>query len=313
MASPALIGAVLSFAVVGYYAYCYYVLSQPEVSGDGFYMRRMAFTDKPVSPPYCWRPLHAFMARIAGFRALAVSSSLATCAVVYGYAGGGWTGLAVLAAFLGTQQIIAFNILCPEYGESTGHLWFILSLWLLSLGSPWAVLPMIAAMITRESLGATLMLVSLFSLPWAAVPVAAAGAAAYFFRREDRVNRHPLVEAGAVATLRRWLTVKKGAAFHYAHTVQSLRGVPWVVPFGWGGVSAHGHALLLGFVPLFLFGLPASGQSRQLAYGFGLLIPFLAAVPAEWQWLVAGTCWFWPTGNIAVFDESGGESFGHTA
>ena len=302
--------ALLGLTTVSVLAFWHWFFSQqePGLSGDTWYMRQFAFTDKPVSPPYCWRPLLPVLARVVGFRAVTYAALLATPFVIYGYAGGGRPGLACALIYLGGSHMFRFNVRCPEYVEGLGQLLMIGALWAMQAQSPlvWPLLVLCA--LCRETITAALTPLALLTNPAWIVPLAAGSAVAYFGRKEATENIHPLVEPGGVrATVRRWIRSKGEGVASFAHVIQPLRAAPIAVPFVWNEVGDYARLGLLGFIPIWLLAIPASGQSRIMCYGFGLLIPFVAVVPEPWLWLVVGAGWFWPV-DVRVFDETGGES-----
>jgi len=304
---PSLLAVVLVF--LGFGAFWHwdevYADQKDTVSGDGYYIRRMAFTGKPVSKPYCWRPLYPFLARYFGFRPVSYVCMAGAVCMIYLLAGGGWAGAALAIGFFGNICIGRFAFRCPDYCDALGQLLFVSSLYALAHHSLW-IIPLAAlCAITRENLGATVGLLSLPIQPLAFPAALVAGLLAYHLRREDFANVHPLVDKTAYETLLRWTKAKKDGLFHWAHTIQPLRALPFVIPFGWSGTSPDARWLLAGFIPLFLFAVPASGQSRMLVYGYGLCVPFAAACGLQWVWVVALLQWFWPI-DLAAFDEGGG-------
>lgn len=299
--------------VLGFGAFWHWdeVYADPKdsVSGDGYYIRRMAFAHgKPVSKPYCWRPLYPFLARYFGFRPVSYVCMLGATGMVYLLAGSGWAGAALAIGFFGNIHIGRFAFRCPDYCDALGHFLFLASIYAMLHHSLWLIPLAALSGLTRENLGATVGLLSLLFQPWAFVAALAACLLAYHLRREDHVNVHPLVKATAYDTLAYWVKAKKDGVLHWAHTVQPLRALPFWLPFGWGGASGDARLLLLGFVPIFAFALPASGQSRMLCYGFGLCVPVVAACGIEWVWVAGLLQWFWPI-DFGAFDEGGGISW----
>lgn len=280
-----------------------------ELSGDTWYMRQFAYTDDPVSAPYCWRPLVPMLARVLGFVPLSYAANMATCAVIYFFVGGGWVGFACVLMFLGNRNMFPFNIKNPEYSESVGQLLFISSLWAMSTGSPliWPLL--LLAALCRETIAAALGLIALFVNPLFIFPLALGAAVSYLSRKENKQNRHPLVEETVYGTVKRWAKIKSWRSLHWAHIIQPLRGFAFAVPFVWNGVGDFTRLALVGFIPIWLLALPASGQSRIIGYGFGLLIPFIAVLPVEWVWFFVLISWFWPF-EFSMYNESGGQTFG---
>lgn len=280
------------------------------MSGDKWYMRHMAFTDLPVSPPYCWRPLVPYLARWFGFKPVSYAASLATVVVVYYWVGGGWRGFLVAMIFVGNVHILPFNVRCPEYAESVGQLLMISSVWAVSANSPLAWPLLLLSALCRETLAGALGAICLFWNPWLLLPIAAGSAASWFGRREDKVNRHPLIEDTAHETVLRWAKHKSYGMLSYAHVVQPLRGLAFAVPFMWDRVGDFARLGLAGLVPIWLSAIPATGQTRIMCYGFALIAPFAAALPIEWLWVCALANWFWPV-DLWAFDETGGQkSFG---
>lgn len=282
-----------------------YADQKTTVSGDGYYIRRMAFTRKPVSKPYCWRPLYPLLARYFGFRPISYLFMAGAVFMVYLLAGGGWAGSALAIGFFGNICIGRFAFRCPDYCDSLGQFLFLASLYALLHGSLWVVPLAALCALTRENLGATIGLLSLPFQPLAFVAALAAGLLAYHVRREDFENVHPLVEKTAYETLVRWTKAKKDGVLHWAHTVAPLRLLPFLIPFGWERAPTGAGWLLAGFIPLFFFAIPASGQSRMLCYGYGLCVPFAAVIGIEWIWVACLLQWFWPI-DISTFDEGGG-------
>lgn len=302
-----LFAVIAVFLGFGFFWHWDEVYADPKltVSGDGYYIRRMAFANKPVSKPYCWRPLYPFLARYFGFRPVSYVCMAGAVFMVYLLAGKGWAGAALAIGFFGNICIGRFAFRCPDYCDSLGQFLFLASLYAMLQGSLW-IIPLAAlCALTRENLGATVGLLSLYFQPWAFVAALLAGLLAYHLRREDYENVHPLVEKTSYETLVRWIKAKKEGVLHWAHTIQPLRGLPLLIPFGWSGATLDARFLLIGFVPIFFFALPASGQSRMLAYGFGLCVPFAAACGIECIWVAALLQWFWPF-DLQAFDEGGG-------
>jgi hypothetical protein len=297
--------------VTAYYVWLYRCAVPPDISGDKWYMRNLAFTDLATSPPYCWRPLLPTLARIVGFAPVSYLAVAATPIIVYYYVGGDWVGCACAVAFIGNRYIHAFNIKNPEYVEGLGQLLFISSLWAMSIGSPLAWPLFLLAALCRETLTAALGLIALFWNPWLLIPLVVGAGASYLTRREhkDTVGRHPLVEGTVYDTIKRWAGVKHALVFHWAHTVQPLRGLAFAVPFVWWGVGDFARLSLVGCAAIWLLAVPASGQSRIMCYTFGILIPFVAALPIEWVWVFCLLSWFWPF-DFSVYDETGGTTFG---
>lgn len=305
------VAVIATTIVVWLYLYwTFHVAMEPDVNGDAWYMRRAAFTDNPVSPPYCWRPLLPWLARWLGFGPVTQGATLLTPLALYGYLGGGWNAAAMAIAFVGIRPIFAFNVKNQEYAEGLGHLLFVLALWGMRDGTWWAVPAVLAATLCREALGAALAVIAILWAPLMLLPIGAAGALAYFTRREDKANRHPLVESTSYGTFVRWAKVKRDLGLHFAHTLQTTRLLGFSVPFVWHDVSAYARLGLAGILGLGFFAIPASGQSRHYGYAFALLAPFAASLGGEWCWLHALVCWFWPY-DYACYNESGGTTFGY--
>lgn len=279
------------------------------VSGDGYYIRRQAFTRNPVSKPYCWRPLYPFLARHFGFRPVSYVFMLGAVIGIYFLAGKGWAGAALAIGFFGNISIGRFAFRAPDYCDSLGQFLFVASVYALLHRSPWVILLAPLAMLTRENIGVTVGLLALPIYPAASVLALVAGLLAYYLRREDHGNVHPLVEKTAYETLVRWARAKKDGLLHWAHVIQPLRTLPFLVPFGWYRAPAGAGWLLAGFAPLFFFAIPASGQSRLLCYGYALCVPFAAVCGIEWVWVACILQWFWPA-DFAAFDEGGGLTWG---
>ena len=281
-----------------------------KVSGDGYYIRRMAFAGKPVSKPYCWRPLYPFLARYFGFRPVSYVCMAGAVYMVFLLGGAGWAGAALAIGFFGNPHIGRFAFRCPDYCDALGHFLLLASLYALLNHSLW-IIPLAALCgLTRENLGATVGLVSLFFQPWAFVAALAACILAYTTRREDYGNVHPLVEKTAYDTLVRWVKAKNEGFLNWAHTLQPLRGLPFLVPFGWSRAAGDARVCLLGLIPILFFALPASGQSRMLCYAFGFFVPFATVCDVRWVWVFAIFQWFYPLIEVQAFDEGGGVTWG---
>lgn len=299
---------VVTAGMMGFWHWLYHIVNPTAMSGDKWYMRQMAFTTLPISPPYCWRPLLPALARRLGFPAVSYTATFLAPIVVYFYVGGGWTGTACGLMFVGTNRIFSFNIKNPEYAEGLGQFLLLSSLWAISSGSLLAWPLLLLAALCRETLSAILGVVVLFVNPWLLIPLVVGSAASYLSRDEDQENRHPLVEKTAYETLVRWTREKGGNAISYAHTIQPLRGLAFTVPFMWGAVGDFARLGLVALAPIWLLALPASGQSRIVCYAFGLLIPFAAALPPGWLWFVVMLQWFWPV-DYGLFNEGGDVKF----
>jgi hypothetical protein len=298
-------------AMLVFWVWLYRCVAPREMSGDRWYMRLYAYTNDPVSPPYCWRPLLPYMARVAGFAPVSYLAIALTPLVVYGYVGGGWAGFACAMIFVGNRMVFSFNVSNPEYVEGVGQLLFISSLWALSVNSPWAWPLLLLAALCRETITAALGLIVLFWNPILLIPLAVGAGVSYFTRREhtEAVGRHPLVETTVYETVKRWVKVKGANCLHWAHTIQPIRGLALAVPFVWGGVGDFTRLSLVGCAAIWLLALPASGQSRIMCYSVGILLPFAAALPVWWLWFFVLIAWFWPF-DFSVYDESGGQTFG---
>ena len=287
----------------------YHVVQQPVMSGDKWHIRHMAFTDLPVSAPYCWRPLHPLLGRWFGFYAVSYLASLATPIVIYYWMGAGWRGFLVALLFLGNTNMFPFHIKNPEYAEAVGHLLFIAALWSMQEGA-WVAYPLLLlCALCRETIAAPLLLIAAIWNPWMCIPLVIGSAFAWLTRREDKDNRHPLVEATPYETLKRWMRTKQDAVISFAHVFQPLRGVAITVPFMWERVGDFARVGIIGLLPIWLLALPASGQSRIMCYGYALIVPFAAELPIGWLWGFAFLAWFWPI-DIACYKESGDRTFG---
>lgn len=308
---PSLFAVAAVFLGFGLFWHWDEVYADPKetVSGDGYYIRRMAFARTPQSKPYCWRPLYPLLARYLGFRPVSYASMAGAVYMVYLLAGGGWPGAALAIGYFGNICIGRFAFRCPDYCDALGQFLFVASLHAFLQHSYWSIPLAALCSLTRENIGATVGLLGLYFQPWAFVSALGAGILAYTTRREGYDNVHPLVGKTAYETVVRWVKAKKDGVLHWAHTIQPLRGLPFLIPFGWSAVSPDARWLLLGFAPIFAFAIPASGQSRMLAYGFGLCVPIAAACGIEWLWVACLLQWFWPI-DLASFDEGGGLTWG---
>ena len=304
--------AVISAAMFAYAYWVYRVIPEkPQMSGDQWYMTQFAFTDEPVSAPYCWRPLVPMLARRLGFSVVSYAATAATPFVIYYYMGGGVTGLFCAALFVGNANLYAFMVKNPEYADGVGQFLMISTVWALTAGSPLAWPLLLLCALCRETISAALGVFVLFINPWYLVPLIVGSAAAYFSRKEDKDNTHPLVEATPYDTLKRWGRLKQLKALHYAHTIQPLRAVAFTVPFMWGSVGNLARVGLLSLIPIWLLAIPASGQSRIMCYGFVFFLPFFGALSLEWQATVVMLTWFWPI-DLRAFEESGDVKFSYT-
>ena len=298
--------AIIAAVSVGMVLYIRLVENlEPPMSGDRWYTRQFAYVGGPVSAPYCWRPLLPLLARYLGFELVSYSALLMTPIMIYGFAGGGWVGVACALAFIGNPHIFRFAVRNPEYDLGLVHLLLVTSMWAMAVGSPaaWVLLPLAAT--AREGAGLSLAAVALFVNPPLALASAAGLALAYFTRNENKENRHPLVETSIVATTRRWAKLKGHNFFSFAHVVQPLRGLPLSVPFVWGDLGHFARAGLIGFLATWASAIPASGQCRILAYSYAFFVPVVAAFGPEWAWVYAGLSWWWPI-DYLLFDETGG-------
>ena len=287
----------------------YHVVREPVMSGDKWYIRHMAFTKLPASAPYCWRPLHPFLGRMFGFFTVSYLASVATPLIIYYWMGGGLRGFLVALLFLGNTQLFAFHIKNPEYTEALGHLLFICALWAMQVDSIVAYPLLLLCALCRETIAAALLVIAVVWNPLMCIPILIGSAVAYFTRKEDKENRHPLVEATPYETLKRWLRTKQEAVVNYAHIIQPLRGLAITVPFMWERVGDFARVGTLGLLPIWLLALPASGQSRIVCYGFAIIAPFAAELPIGWLWGFVFLAWFWPI-DIAQYKETGERTFG---
>jgi len=304
---PALITLAAFTMSMSAFAYiANHVVQAPTMSGDKWHMRHFAFTDNPVSAPYCWRPLLPALARHFGFKTVSFTATIATPFLIYWIVGGGWRGFLCSMLFVGNPGILSFQIRNPEYAEGLGQFLFISALWAMSVGSPLAWPLFLLCALCRETISATLGLIALFWNPWLIAPLVAGSAVAWFGRNEDKVNRHPLVEETVIGTVARWIRHKEYGAIHFAHVIQPLRGLAFTVPFMWDAVGPFARLGVVGFISIWLLALPASGQSRIICYWFGLLLPFAAALPIGWLWGFVLATWFWPL-DYKVYDEGGGK------
>jgi len=293
-----------------YWHWLYHLINVPTMSGDKWYMRHMAFTDLPVSPPYCWRPLLPALARRLGFAPVSYLASVATPFVIYFWMGEGWRGFLCAMLFVGNHHLFQFNIRNPEYAEGLGQLLMVSSVWAVSAESALAWPLLLLAALCRETLAASLGAVVLFWNPLLLIPIAVGSAFSWFTANEDKANRHPLVEGTAYETYARWARFKGHGVISYAHVFQPLRGIALAVPFMWDRVGDFARLGLIGFIPIWFLAVPATGQSRLMCYGFALLLPFVGALSPEWIWVFVFATWFWPF-DVNAFDETGGEqSFG---
>ena len=304
--------AALSLAMFAYAYWVYRVLPEkPHMSGDQWYMTQAAYTDEPISAPYCWRPLVPMMARRLGFPLVTYSATIATPFVIYGYLGGGWTGFLAASLFIGNNNLFTFSVKNPEYADGVGQFLLISTVWALTAGSPLAWPLLLLCALCRETITAALGVFVLFVNPWFLIPLIVGSVAAYLGRKEDKDNQHPLVEKTAYETVKRFGRLKGLNALHYAHTVQPLRAIAVAVPFMWSQVEHLARVGLLGVGAIWLLALPASGQSRIMCYGFVFFLPFFAALSVEWQGFFVFITWFWPA-DIRVFDEGGDSKFAYS-
>jgi hypothetical protein len=303
-----LFGVALLIAAHRYYMH--HVLDRWQISGDSFFIRRMAYTNLPVSPPYCWRPLVPALARMFGFSLVSYTSAFATVLAIYLYAGATWAGVACGLMFVGNNHMFSFTFKNPDYGDGVGQLLMVLSLWAMASHHPAVWLLLLLCGFCRETISVSLATVALFWHPVYVVPLALSTFVAYFTRLEDKENRHPLIEPTVRGTIDRWIKHKGVGASHYAHVLQPLRGAAIAVPFVWDQVGDFARLGLLGCIPVWLLSLPASGQSRIMCYAWFFFIPFLVELPAEWLWFFTIVAWFWPV-DIRAFDEAGDVKFGY--
>lgn len=311
MAPPLLATLGVAGFLVAYFHWMNHVIPEEyPMSGDTWYMRHMAFTDLPVTAPYCWRPLLPRLARYFGFFAVSYSASIATTAVIYFCVGGGWRGFLCALIFMANGNIFHHNIRNPAYAEGLGQLLMISSVWAMGTGSLIAWPLFLLAALCRETIAASLGLVAVFWNPLLLIPLVLGSCVAYLTRKEDKDNRHPLVEATPYDTLVRWARFKGLGAISYAHVIQPLRGLAIAVPFVWNDVGHFARLGLVGLIPIWLLALPASGQSRIMCYGFAYLIPFAAALDGPWLGVVTLLSVFW-IADVRAFDETGGgKTFG---
>lgn len=310
MDAPLVVLVGLTSAAIAYWHWLHHVVNPSTMSGDKWYMRHFAFTDQPVSAPYCWRPLVPMLGRYLGFRLVTYTASLATPILIYFWMGGGWRGFLCALIFLGNTHTVMFNVRSPEYAEGVGQLLMFAGVWSMFAGSTLAWPVFLLAAMCRETLPASLGLVALFVNPWLLIPLALGAGASWAFRRQDHSNVHPLVEATPYATVLRWVKFKGQGALSYSHVFQPLRGAAIAVPFMWDSVGHLTRLGLIGLIPIWLLALPASGQSRIMCYGLAWIIPFCGALSVEWLWILVFATWLWPI-DFSAFDETGGQkSFG---
>jgi hypothetical protein len=271
-------------------------------------MRQFAFTDQPITAPYRWRPLLPWLARWLGFKPVSFVANALTPLVIYVYAGGGWPGFCCGAMFVMNTHIFQFNVKAPEYAEGLGHFLFASTILAISMGH-WSAFPLaFLCALTRETISAAVGIIAVFINPWLLIPLFVGSVIALSARTENKENRHPFIENTYYGTVARWAKYKGFRAVSFAHTILPLRGAALTVPFMWDSVGAGARLGLWGFVPIWLLALPASGQSRIMCYGFVLCVPFIAALPIGWLWVVAFVSCFWPF-DWRHFDESGDEKF----
>lgn len=305
----------LTTVSVAMFAYAYWVYRvlpvKHQMSGDQWYITQFAYTDEPISAPYCWRPLVPMLARRLGFKLVTYTATIAIPFVIYYYMGGGWTGFFCAMLFVGNHHAYSFMAKNPEYADGVGQLLLISTVWAITVGSPLAWPLLLLCALCRETISAALGVFVLFFNPWLLAPLIVGSAAAYFGRNEDKDNTHPLVESNPYETLKRWGRFKQLKALHYAHTIQPLRAVAFTVPFVWGSVGDLARYGLFSLIPIWLLAVPASGQTRIMCYGFVFFLPFFAALSVEWQAAVVMLTWFWPI-DLRAFEEGGDVKFSYT-
>jgi hypothetical protein len=239
---------------------------------------------------------------------LALICTLATPVVIYLWLGPGPSAFFCAVIFAGNPHLASFNIKNAEYTESVGQLLMISSLWALDERSLVAVPLLLLAGLCRETLVAALAVVALLWWPIVAPLPVATGLLAYFTRKQDRENTHPLVEDTIYGTIRKWLRDKAAGSIRYAGVFQPFRGALFAVPFMWAAVSPFARISLVALPVAWLFSLPASGQTRIVLYGIGPVLAFVAACPPEWAAVLAMLSWWWPV-ELYHHDERGTKSF----
>lgn len=309
METSLLATVAVTVAMLGYWHWLHHCVNVTPMSGDKWYIRQMAFTDLPITAPYCWRPLVPRLGRYLGFTFLSYTATLATPVVIYFWVGG-WKGFLCAMIFVASHNTVYFSVRNPEYAEGVGQLLMFASVWAIGADSLLAWPLLLLAALCRETLTASLGAIVLFWNPWLLIPLGVGASASWFTRNEDKDNVHPLVEKTTHDTIRRWAKFKGAGAISYAHVFQPFRGLAVAVPFMWDSVGDFSRLGLIGLLPIWLLALPASGQSRIMCYGYALLMPFAAALSIEWLGVLALLAWFWPV-DVRAFDETGGQqSFG---
>jgi hypothetical protein len=294
----------IAAAMVTFWHVAYRYGMRQKLIADAWHIRKQAFTGRPVSAPYCWRPFVPWLGRHFGFHSVAVLCCFASALVLYFYLGRGWAACAVAIAFVGNRHIVPWCLCNPENAEAVGHLLLISCLYALSTGS-WLVYPLaFLAVMTRESLGAVVGCIALLTNPWALLPVAMGGALAYFRRREDHENHHPLVKETAWKTAKHWLEVKRTEVYSWSNVLAPTRGAMLAVPWMWSGVTDYQRLALIAVPVVWLFSIPASGAQRINSYAFALFAPFVVALGVEWCWTYAALSWLWPI-DFTLYDECG--------
>ena len=304
METPFIVLAAGSATVVGFWTWVWGWGTRRKVIGDAWHIRKQAYTGKPTSAPYCWRPLTPFLGRWLGFRFVSGLACWATPLVLYVYLGGGWAAVFVGLAFLGNRHIGIWALRNAENAEALGHLLLASTLLAIST-SHWAAYPLaFLAVMCRETLGAALGVIALVVNPFLLLPLAGGGALAWLTRREDKEHRHPLVKETPQATLKYWLEVKRADALGWPNVVAPVRGAIFAVPAMWGAVPDFARYALIAVPVVWAFSLPASGAQRLNAYTFALFAPFVYALGVEWAAIYALASWFWPY-DFSRYDESG--------
>lgn len=303
-----LLGIVLGMEYL--WSYVFKIVGTVEQSGDAVALRRAAYSEnwwQPVTPPYCYRPLVPLMARYFGYRLVTTLGLLVLALGLYALGGRGWTGVAVALAFMLMPAGVAFHATFPEYIDAVGYAvvtWGIVGLW---GGHGWAVIPMFLAPMVRETCWMVLVPVAIVSGQWWTLLGWALGWVGWWWLKKppDWSDKHPLVKGSPRETLDYWLRIKQGGLIHYAHTWQVFRATPFAIPFTWPLASTVERWSLLGLLGAWVSGWPGSGQSRMVAYGFPLLVPYLKHLDPAYLWLIVALALWWPFPTLNVYDESG--------
>lgn len=291
------------------------------LSADGFMIRNMTYTDDAVSAPYCWRPLAPWVGRVIGLKGGSIVGTIAFVYLCVRIVGDPIAAPLVALAIVFSPFYGEFFLWYWDYGDAINcavTAWCVLA---TMTGSYWVVVPLVLVGFARES-AALAVAVWVFAFhaasgAWTtglllAILPCAALTIAYTTRKEDRDNRHPLVEADRAATFRRWITFKTKSTGGHAlvtfwHTLRPLRGFVLAVPFVFPYIQPSFRCGLLAFIPLAILAIPASGQSRAWGYGLPFLLPFVGRLAPEYICLLALVhVWYWGTG-VAYFDETGGK------